>query len=94
MNVGVLRAGDTVGNRPQPYILVGAADVSTDRLQRCCKCHMEGARSLIMEDLSPPAREVREGLRDSDVWEHRGRRGTETAAGTLAEEAACAKAQG
>lgn len=53
MNVGVLRAGDTVGNRPQPYILVGAADVSTDHLQRCCKCHMEGALSLIMEDLSP-----------------------------------------
>lgn len=55
---------------------------------------MEGALSLITEGLSPPARGVREGLRDSDVWEHRGRRGTEAAEGTLAEEAACAKAPG
>lgn len=55
---------------------------------------MEGAFSLITEVLSPFGRAVREGLRDSHVWENRGRRGSEAAEGTLAEEAACAKAQG
>lgn len=49
---------------------------------------MEGALSLIKKILCPPSREVREGLRDSDVWEHRGRWDTRTAEGTLAEEAA------